>query len=266
VFKKYRFLLARRFVQFALIALYGSANWYGLKALRGNMSESLLMGKVPLTDPYAVLQIFCTGTIVGFDALIGAAIIAIFYALIGGRAFCSFVCPINLVTDLANFARRWLRFDEVERKVFISRSVRYWVLALGLILSFITGVAAYEIINPIGILSRGLIYGIGFGFAVVIGVFLFDMFALKNGFCGHICPVGGFYAIIGKYRLLKVKHDSEKCSKCMNCVAVCPEKQVLYMVGKESRVVDNSECTNCGRCIEVCNDDALHFSLTAFSK
>jgi ferredoxin-type protein NapH len=92
------------------------------------------------------------------------------------------------------------------------------------------------------------------------------MFALKNGFCGHICPVGGFYAIIGKYRLLKVKHDSEKCSKCMNCVAVCPEKQVLYMVGKESRVVDNSECTNCGRCIEVCNDDALNFSLAAFSK
>lgn len=58
-----------------------------------------------MADPYATLQMFAAGVIVGTDVLIGAAIVIIFYGLIGGRAFCSWVCPINMVTDLANWIR-----------------------------------------------------------------------------------------------------------------------------------------------------------------
>jgi ferredoxin-type protein NapH len=47
----------------------------------------------------------------------------------------------------------------------------------------------------------------------------------------------------------------------MKCKVVCPEKQVLHMIGKESIPVLSGECTNCARCIEVCDDDALRFSI-----
>jgi ferredoxin-type protein NapH len=47
----------------------------------------------------------------------------------------------------------------------------------------------------------------------------------------------------------------------MKCKVVCPEQQVLYMIGKESIPVLSGECTNCARCIEVCDDDALNFSI-----
>jgi ferredoxin-type protein NapH len=221
---------------------------------------------MPLADPYAVIQMTAAGALVGANVVIGAVIIALFYAILGGRAFCSFVCPVNIVTDGANFLRRILRFDEAERKVWISRNVRYWILALSLPLSFVLGVAAFEMISPIGILSRGLIYGIGLGASVIVGVFLFDLFAIKNGFCGHICPLGGFYSLLGRFSIFRVKHDQQKCTLCMKCVNICPERQVLSMVGKKSDFVTNGECTNCGRCVEVCDDDALNFNLRAFKK
>jgi len=263
---KHRFLLTRRFTQLSIVALYGAANWWGVKFLQGNLSSSLLLEKVPLSDPYAVLQMTAAGAVLGANVLIGATIIALFYAVLGGRAFCSYVCPVNIVTDGANYLRRLLRFDEAERKVWVSRNVRYWILGLSLPLSFVLGVAAFEMISPIGILTRGLIYGIGLGATVVAGVFLFDLFGLKNGFCGHICPVGGFYSLIGRFSIFRVRHDQQKCTLCMKCVNICPEKQVLPMIGKKSGFVVSGECTNCGRCIEVCDDDALNFNLRAFKK
>jgi ferredoxin-type protein NapG len=36
----------------------------------------------------------------------GCAIVVVFYALVGGRVFCSWVCPVNVVTDAAAWLRR----------------------------------------------------------------------------------------------------------------------------------------------------------------
>ena len=97
-------------------------------------------------------------------------------------------------------------------------------------------------------------------------IFLFDLFILKNGWCGHICPLGGFYGTIGKVGLIRVDHSEENCTNCMDCKVVCPESQVLFMVNKQSMQVLDGACTNCGRCIDVCDDDALNFSIRRLAK
>ncbi|MCH9813380.1 MAG: quinol dehydrogenase ferredoxin subunit NapH [Epsilonproteobacteria bacterium] len=259
---KYRFLIARRFTQILLLVLYFGANAYGWSVLTGTLSSSTLLGVVPLADPFAVVQMFAAGAILGVDVLIGALLIVLFYGIIGGRAFCSWVCPINMVTDLANWLRRKLYLDKVERKIWVSRNVRYWVLGLTLVVSFITGVAAFEFVSPISILNRGIVFGMGMSMAIVLAIFFFDLFVLKNGWCGHICPLGGFYGLVGKYAPLSVLHNQPNCTLCMKCKEVCPESQVLHMIGKKSIKVMDAECTSCGRCIEVCDDDALGFSIT----
>ncbi|MGZ5208540.1 MAG: quinol dehydrogenase ferredoxin subunit NapH [Sulfuricurvum sp.] len=261
---KHRFLILRRLTQTLMIALYFGAHAWGWKMLEGNLSSSLVFGVVPLADPFAVLQMSAAGALLGLDVLIGAAIIAIFYASLGGRAFCSWVCPINMVTDAASGLRRVLRINEVERRVALSRNLRYWILGLSLALSAVFGVAAFEFISPIGMLNRGLIFGIGFGAIVVLGVFLFDLFGVKNGFCGHLCPLGGFYSLVGRFSIIRVKHNQEKCTLCMKCTEICPEKPVLHMIGKRSEFVAMGECTSCGRCVEVCDDDALNFDIRYF--
>ena len=259
--KKYRFLIARRATQITVLFLYFAANAYGWNVLVGNLSSSSLFGLIPLSDPYAVLQMFVAGAVISSSLIIGALIIFIFYAIVGGRVFCSWVCPINMVTDLANYCRRVFGFDQIQKKQPATRNLRYWVLAISLILSFGLGVGAFEFISPISMVHRGLVFGMGFGWAAMVVIFLFDLLVLKNGWCGHICPLGGFYSLISKFRVINVKYDNDKCTECMKCKLVCPEKQVLHMITKETMPVLSGECTNCARCIEVCDDDALGFFL-----
>lgn len=61
--------------------------------------------------------------------------------------------------------------------------------------------------------------------------------------------------------MVKVRHDKNRCTLCGKCIEVCPEVQVLLMVGKRSVEVISGECTNCGRCIEVCDEEAMKFGL-----
>ena len=63
--------------------------------------------------------------------------------------------------------------------------------------------------------------------------------------------------IVGKHGLLKVKHNHAKCTDCLDCFKVCPEEQILSIIGKSSGLISSGECTNCGRCIEICKDGAL---------
>jgi ferredoxin-type protein NapH len=261
-----KYLILRRITQIGLLVLYFGANAWGWSLLTGNLSASMILGVMPLADPYAILQMLAAGAIIGSNAILGAIAIFVIYSIIGGRAFCSWVCPINMVTDFANYLRRKLKINQIAKKQPASRSIRYWVLGLSFILSFLLGVAAFEFISPISMIHRGIVFGLGFGWAAALIIFLFDLFILKNGWCGHICPLGGFYSIISKFSLIRVKHNSENCTNCRKCIEVCPESQVLSMINKESIPVLSGECTNCARCIEVCNDDALGFSLRGLAK
>jgi ferredoxin-type protein NapH len=258
--KKYKYQIPRRILQIGILFIFFGGNAYGWSFLRGNLSTAKLFDAIPLSDPFAVLQSFSAGASISMDALTGALIILLFYSILGGRIFCSWVCPVNMVTDLANKIRTSLNLDNLWPSRDISRVVRYWVIALSLVLSVVLGVAAFEWISPIGALHRGIIYGFGFGWAFVLMVFMFDLFAVKNGFCGHLCPLGGFYSLTGRFGFLRIGYDFNRCTSCMKCLDICPEKQVLHMVNKESSAVLSGECINCGRCVEVCDDNAIKFS------
>jgi len=258
---KNKYLILRRITQISLMTLYFGANAWGWTFITGNLSSSLILGTIPMSDPYAVLQMFTAGALIASNVFLGALVAVLLYGLVGGRAFCSWICPVNIITDSANYLRRKLGFNEIQKKQPATRNMRYWVIALSLIISVGFGVTAFEFISPISMVHRGIIFGMGFGWAAIVVIFLFDLFVLKNGWCGHICPLGGFYSIIGSFSLIRVKHQEEKCTLCMKCKEVCPENQVLFMVGKSSEQVLSGECTNCARCIEVCDDDALNFSI-----
>jgi len=114
-----------------------------------------------------------------------------------------------MVTDSANYLRRVLDIDRAHlQKQPISRVARYWILGLGLILSAIMGIAAFEFVSPISMLHRGIIFGMGFGWSAILMIFLFDLFVLKNGWCGHLCPLGAFYSLVGKFSFIRVHHTS----------------------------------------------------------
>ncbi len=255
----YRYMFLRRATSIGTLVLFFGANAYGWTLLKGNLSYADLIGGVPMADPFHVLQVLASMQVPAAEALTGAVVVLVFYAAVAGRAFCSWVCPVNMVSDAAGWLRRKTGFMETLK---MSRSTRYWAVGLSLALSALMGIAAFEWISPVSMLHRGIVFGMGAGWAAVVGVFLFDSLVVRNGFCGHLCPLGGFYSIAGRYSLLRPAYTHDKCTNCARCTDVCPEIQVLSLVGKQSGRVASGECTNCGRCIEVCADKALAFTMS----
>jgi ferredoxin-type protein NapH len=260
--KRVKYLVLRRASQLAIIALFLLGPLAGIWIVKGNLNFSYTLNALPLTDPYVLLQSFLAGHVPANKALLGAAIVLAFYLLVGGRVYCAWVCPVNVVTDAA----AWLRAKlGVRSSVHVTRSTRYWILAMTLVLALATGSIAWELVNPVSMLHRGLIFGFGAAWAVVLVVFLFDAFVAKRGWCGHLCPVGAFYGLLGRFALLRVVAVRRAdCNDCMDCYAVCPEPQVITPALKGAAkgagpVILSQSCTNCGRCIDVCSKNVFAF-------
>ena len=258
---KHKYLILRRITQIGILACFA----FGAKVfVNGNLSSALWFDTIPLSDPFAVLQLLCASVTVSLGVLsgtvlTGAFITLVFYALFAGRAFCAWVCPVNLIVDLAAWLRK--KFSIKESRLHLPVNLRYYVLALSLIMSVILGTPAFESVSYIGIIQRGIIFGTAAWLSVAFVIFVVDTLISPRATCSHFCPLGAFYSLISGFALLKIRYDFDKCSKCYGCVGVCPEKQVLSMVGKKSELVESGECIRCGRCVEVCNDDAINFSI-----
>ena len=261
--KANRWLVLRRFTQLSILALFLVGPYMGYWIVKGNLTSSLTLEVLPLTDPYVLLQSFVAGHEIVSQALIGAVIVIVFYLLVGGRVYCSFVCPVNIVTDAADWLRRRLHIKGGAR---FSSQTRYWILLMTLLVAAVTTTIAWEIVNPVSIVHRGIIFGSGFALMVVIGIFIFDLLISRKGWCGHLCPVGAFYSLLGRYSLLRVTASKrQQCDDCMDCFIVCPEEQVIKPALKgESKgigpVIMDINCTNCGRCIDVCAKDVFTYS------
>jgi ferredoxin-type protein NapH len=258
----HRWLILRRASQLTILALFLLGPLAGIWIVKGNLSSSLTLGVLPLTDPYLLLQSLAAGHVPFKTALIGAAIVVAFYLVVGGRVYCSWVCPMNLVTDAAAWIR--LRAGWVVGRTPPER-LRRWLLATTLIGSFATGTILWEWVNPVSMLHRGLIFGMGLAWAIVLAVFLFDLTVARHGWCGHVCPVGAFYGQIGRFSLTRVSAVRRaQCNDCMDCYAVCPEPQVippgLKQQGQTSPLILSAACTNCGRCIDVCSRNVFRFT------
>ncbi len=262
-FGAHKWLILRRISQLGILALFLMGPVFGIWIIKGNMASSLFLETIPLSDPYVMLQGLMSGNMPELNGLIGVVLVLVFYLLVGGRVYCSWVCPVNIVTDAAAWLRRKLGLKVSSQ---FSRSSRYWLLALTLILPPITGAIIWELFNPVSLMFRGIIFGMGWAWMVILAIFLFDLFVSQRGWCGHLCPVGAFYSLLGKKSVLRVSAvNREQCDDCNDCFVVCPEPKVIRpaLKGAEKGIgplIDDGNCTNCGRCIDICDVDVFNFS------
>ena len=140
-------------------------------------------------------------------------------------------------------------------------------MGLALPVSAVSGVAAFEWLSPIGIVHRELIYGPGPGLAAVVAMLvLMNVFVVREGWCGSLCPLGAFYSLVGRLSWVRIGFRRERCDRCGDCVAICPEPHVIDFDSMAQKgFVDSGDCLNCARCLEVCPRNAYHFALRSGS-
>ena len=264
-----RWLLLRRISQTGVLLLFLAGPWWGIWVLKGDLAASELAGTLPLADPFILLQSFFAGHIPETRALLGALVVGLAYGVVGGRVYCSWVCPINVVTDAAAWLRRRLG---IPQDVKFSKSARYWLVGVVLLVSLVTGSIAWELVNPITLFQRGLVFGLGLVPLLVLAIFGFDLLIMKHGWCGHVCPVGAFYGLLGSRGIVGVAaRRRTDCTRCGDCFEICPEPQVisgpLYGAGEgKADFISDPDCLNCGRCIDVCPEQVFRFVLEPSSR
>lgn len=264
--KAHKWLFLRRAAQLIFLGIFLIGPLTGYWLVKGTIASSMTFDVLPLTDPFIFLQGLLAGHSFEQNAIIGAVIVLAAYMIVSGRTYCSWVCPINVVTDAANWLREKLG---IKKGMRLYKNARYWAVLAVLTASLVSGTVAWELINPITALHRGIVFGTlfagGLAWVLVAGIFLFDLVIAKRGWCSHLCPVGAFYGLVGTYSPLKIAAANRKaCNDCMDCYAVCPDNHVITpaLKGEDKGlgpIIQSRDCTNCGRCIDVCSKDVFTF-------
>lgn len=241
--------------------LFFLASYYlSINALEGALTGSRFIG-FHMADLYSSFQVMLAFKHVLVNLLIGTITIGAVWWHLGGRSFCSWVCPYHLVAEWAEILHLKLRKKGLAKDIKFDRRTRTWLWLVFAALAFVSSYTIYETISPTGILSRAIIYGPGFALIWVALILLFEIFFSRRAWCRYVCPIGLTYGLVGVTSRMKVQFHLENCYHDGACRQVCLVPHVLEVTkakrAKKSKVGIGADCTRCARCIEVCPTQSL---------
>lgn len=251
---KWRF--PRRIVQIGVLMLI-AAPLFGLNFFNGNLAAGELLG-VEFADPVAFLQATLASHAFIPSFLGGAALIAVFYIVIGGRTFCGWICPVYLLTELGDkLARR-----TGSGKRHFSLSGTRWSLLVVVAVSIVAGIPLLEVLSPIGITTRAIMFNSLLPLLLIFAILTIEIFVANRLWCRTLCPIGGFYSLLGRFSHLRVGFKKDLCTNCGECREVCPVEEVLEPALVDgARQVVSGDCTRCGACMDVCPTKAFEVNV-----
>ncbi len=261
--RKNTYWLKRRwFVLLVVNLLFVLSFILDIQMLEGALTGSRFVG-FHLADLNASLQVMLAFKQVLINLLIGTITVFIMWWFLGGRTFCSWVCPYHILAEWVEILHLKLYKKGIAKNLKFDRKTRTWLWIIFAILAFVSSYTVYETISPTGIISRALIYGPGLALIWVGFILLFEIFFSRRAWCRYACPIGLTYGLVGSTSPLKVQYHLETCYHDGECRKVCLVPHVLE-VTKAKRanepIVDiGADCTRCGRCVEVCPNDSLKF-------
>ncbi len=260
----------RRWISILVLnGIFIASYWSDLQLVEGALTASRVLG-FHFADLNSSLQLMLAHKHVVINLLIGITTVLLIYLALGGRTFCSWVCPYHLLSEIAEklhlklVEKRWVKDHPLDRRL---RTVMFGVFAA---LAFVTGYTLFETISPVGILSRFLTYGTGIGLIWIGALLVIEVFWSRRMWCRYLCPIGLTYGMVGTVTPVRVVHDVTFCFHEGKCRDVCLVPHVLDMTklgyASEVRTPIGPDCTRCGMCLDVCPTGALRFDVKGITK
>ena len=194
--------------------------------------------------------------------------LAILTTLVFGRFFCGWGCHMVALQDLCGWL---LKKFGLRPKPFRSRLLVFVPLFAALYM-FVWPTAIRLFAKPkneplIPQFTNHLVttdfwatfppVAVAIPFLFICG-FMTVYFLGAKGFCTYACPYGGFYSLIDKLSLGKIR-VTDACDQCGHCTAVCTSNVRVHTEVKQFGMVVDPSCHRAMDCISVCPQDALYF-------
>ena len=239
-----------------------------IQMLEGALSASRFVG-FHFADLNSALQVMLAYKHVVINLLIGTTTVFIMWWLLGGRTFCSWVCPYHLLGEWAEILHVKLAQKKIVKDHPFDRRARTWFWLIFAVLALVTGYTVYETISPTGILSRALIYGPGLALVWVAALLLFETFYSRRAWCRYACPIGLTYGLVGVTSPFKVQYHLQSCFHEGECRKVCEVPHVLDVTIKgkaaDAHTGIGPDCTRCGLFVDICPTQSLNFEIKGLS-
>jgi ferredoxin-type protein NapH len=240
-----------------------------IQILEGSLTASRFLG-FHMADIYSSFLVMLAEKHVAVNLVIGAVTVFLLWGLLGGRAFCSWVCPYHLVAEWAEMLHVWLAERGWVEDHAIHRGVRvaFWVLFA--LLALVTGHALFLTLNPIGVLSRALVYGPSLALAWVGLLLVFEVVYSRRAWCRYVCPIGLTYGVLGVFAPVRTRYHLEACAHEGECRKVCEVPHVLDITIKgrasHAHMDVGPDCTRCGLCVDICPTNSLTFEVKGLDR
>lgn len=249
--------------------LFVVSYYFDVQLIEGAMTASRVVG-FHFADLNSALQVMLAFKHVVLNLLIGTVTVFLMWLLLGGRTFCSWVCPYHLLSEIAEKAHIALVNRKIIKNRTFHRGVRMVFYVVFAVLTLLTGYTVFEFISPTGILSRAMIYGPGVALLWVLALLLFEVFVSRRAWCKYVCPIGVTYGVVGSISPLRVSYNALACHHEGDCRKICLVPHVLDLTIKGKSWDVNADlgadCTRCGMCVDVCPTDSLKFSFKGADK
>ncbi|MEZ4742950.1 MAG: 4Fe-4S binding protein [Bdellovibrionota bacterium] len=183
---------------------------------------------IPISDPLGLIAELINSVKFPTKYLIGG-LIPFLIALIFGRVFCAWFCPMVLLFGINARIRKAL--DKVGvplLRIKLPSYTRTFLFWFGLIISHFMGAWVWHFILPYitfshEIFSIIIFSSVTIGFYFLLSIVLLDLAVIPGEFCKSVCPTGLLLGWVGRFRLFKIHAESTKCPKyCIQCLNVCP--------------------------------------------
>jgi polyferredoxin len=196
----------------------------------------------------------------GWDTMLPAGLViiiaAITVSLLFKRAFCGWICPVGTVWEWAEIAGRKVLGRTISVPKWldrVGRGIRYALAALILAWLFLVPLSEAVDFRQLPYMWTAdvkILEGFSNPAFLIAAVLAFVLSMLFSPvWCRYLCPLGGWYSVLGMASPCAVYRDDEACTHCTKCTKVC---HALIDVEKVRARVWAPECDGCMDCVKAC--------------
>lgn len=252
------------FILYSGYCFYQFYNWamgQGEYVVRPPAVEAFL----PISALLSLKRMILTGE---FDPIHPAGLVifmaALVVALLARKGFCGWICPVGFSSHLVQWMGKklkiilplpvWLDYLFSSLKYLLLGFFLYiigWKMDVASITGFLE--TPYNLAADAKMLQFFLTPS---HLALGIMVFLVLIsFVVPNFWCRFLCPYGALLGLPAFISPLQVHRNPEKCIDCRRCDRQCPGR--IQVSRKET--IRSPECIGCLECVAVCpQKDCLH--------